>query len=345
MKTVKEANMKIGIEAVASFMPEGIVTLDDYDYLAPVLPPDAAEANPKEVRRLKDVDAVEQLAVGAARLVMEKAKLKPEDIDLIIAEQCGGRYVGPMVGTHVHEQLGIPEAVPVFNIQNCCSSMIEGLYLAWKLIQSGAHKRALVFVASAWDADGGWGVDRTSPIAPSMGDGAGAMIVSTENLKGEFLSYGTRTYGELYDKMVTEFAPSERPELEPAGRPPREANFRVEPSMFAWFQDRGDDLISDSMRDALTNAGLDFPDIDFIFPHQCFRAAMDAWAGTLEKLGVSRDKWVESFDRFGNIGAVDVVPNLDEMDRDGKMPEGSILAFFVPGGGGHTPTMIMKWLG
>ena len=72
---------------------------------------------------------------------------------------------------------------------------------------------------------------------------------------------------------------------------------------------------------------------------------MDTWADTLEELGVSRDKWVESYDRFGNIAAVDVVPNLDEMDRDGKIPSGSILAFFPPGSGGHTPTMIVKWLG
>jgi hypothetical protein len=42
--------MKIGIEAVASCMPEGVVTLEDYAYLAPVIPPDVEY--PKEVRRL-----------------------------------------------------------------------------------------------------------------------------------------------------------------------------------------------------------------------------------------------------------------------------------------------------
>ncbi len=335
--------MKIGIEAVASCMPEGVVTLDDYAYLATVIPPDVEY--PKEVRRLNDADAAEQLSVAVANQALEKTKLEPKDIDLIIAQQAGGRYFLPMIGTYVHDQVDFPQAIPVFNIQNACASMIDGLYLAWNMILSGVHKRALVLAVTALDTDGGWGLDRTAAVTPTMGDGAGAMIVSTENLKGEFLSYGTRTYGEIFKHMVTDLSPLENPELEPKDRPPRAANFHVDPIMFDWFQKHGTDLIRDSMRDALDKAGLDFPDIDFVFPHQCFRAAMDTWADTLEELGVSRDKWVESYDRFGNIAAVDVVPNLDEMDRDGKIPSGSILAFFPPGSGGHTPTMIVKWLG
>ncbi len=192
--------MKIGIETVTSYVPETIVKREDFSYLDPVTPEDFN--GPNEMRRIKDVDSVEQLAVAVAKKALEKAQLAASDIDLIIANQCGGRYVGPMVGTYVHDKLGFSETTPVFNVQNCCSSLVEGLYLAWNLIRSGAHRRALVFAVSAWDADGGWGVDRTSPVAASMGDGAGAMIVSTENLKGEFLAYSTRTYGELYEYMV-----------------------------------------------------------------------------------------------------------------------------------------------
>jgi 3-oxoacyl-[acyl-carrier-protein] synthase III len=333
----------IGIETVVSFMPDNVVTQEDFSYLKPVMPEDFR--CPDEMRRIKDVDAVEQLSVAVADRALKKAGLTAADIDLIIANQCGGRYVGPMVGTYVHDKLGFAETTAVFNVNNCCSSLVEGLYLAWNLIRSGAHQRALVFAVSAWDADGGWGVDRTSPVAAGMGDGAGAMIVSTENLKGEFLAYSTRTYGDLYEYMVAEFAPPENPELEPEGRPPREANFRVDPRMFEWFEKHGEDLVRDSMSDALEKAGLDFPDIDFIFPHQCFRAALEVWIEALEKLGVSRDKWVESFDRYGNIGAVDVAPNLEEMDDEGRMPNGSIIAMFVPGGGGHTPSLICRWLG
>ncbi|MDP6737027.1 MAG: 3-oxoacyl-[acyl-carrier-protein] synthase III C-terminal domain-containing protein [Nitrospinaceae bacterium] len=339
---MSENQQKIGIEAIVSFMPDAVVTQEDFSYLKPVMPEDFP--CPEEMRRIKDVDAVEQLAVAVADRALKKAGLTAADCDLIIANQCGGKYVGPMVGTYVHNTLGFSANTPVFNVQNCCSSLVEGLYLAWNLIRSGAHKRALVFAVSAWDADAGWGVDRTSPVAATMGDGAGAMIVSTENLKGEFLAYSTRTYGDLYEYMVAEFAPSENPELEPVGRPARTASFRVDPRMFEWFEKNGEDLIRDTMGDALEKAGLGFPDIDFVFPHQCFRAALDVWSEALEKLGVSRDKWVESFDRFGNIGAVDVAPNLEEMDDKEGMPAGSIIAMFVPGGGGHTPTLLCRWL-
>jgi 3-oxoacyl-[acyl-carrier-protein] synthase III len=63
-----------------------------------------------------------------------------------------------------------------------------------------------------------------------------------------------------------------------------------------------------------------------------------------EEAGISRDKWKETWNKYGDIGNVDMVPNLEELWQGGKIGKGSVIALFPPGGGGHTPCMIIRWL-
>ena len=42
-------------------------------------------------------------------------------------------------------------------------------------------------------------IDLTDPFNAVLGDGANAAIVSSQNMKCEFLSYYSRTFGEVYD--------------------------------------------------------------------------------------------------------------------------------------------------
>jgi hypothetical protein len=45
------------------------------------------------------------------------------------------------------------------------------------------------------------------------------------------------------------------------------------------------------------------------------------------------------------VGAVDVAATLSELLENDAIPKGAIIAFFAPGAGGHTPTMIVNYLG
>ena len=72
--------------------------------------------------------------------------------------------------------------------------------------------------------------------------------------------------------------------------------------------------------------------------------AAGVWKKELETLGLSRDKWIDSFDRYGNLGAVEIATNIEEAEQDGKLSSGSIIAMFAMAGGGHTPSMVGRWL-
>jgi 3-oxoacyl-[acyl-carrier-protein] synthase-3 len=340
--------VKIGLEAVVSYLPEKVVKREDFAYLDPIIPEGMEQMfrGADEFRRMEGDDAVEIMGVEVTKKALDSAGLKPEDIDYIIAANLGGKYMLPMVGTHIHHKVGFPEETPVLNIQTCCASFVDGFNLAWNLILSGRHKRVLVVAVTALAVEG-CGVDQTSPLAKNFGDGAGAAIVSSENLKCEFLSYHNRTFGELYDHMYVNLRPVMHPELkEKAGVQSNMGMFVLADEwFFQWAQEKGKRFAVEGIEKALKPLNLGLSDVDMIVIHHPQEFMQEIWIQGGIEAGIPREKWKELYHKIANCGNVDVAAILAELLEKGQIPKDSIIALFPPGLGGHTPCMIVKWLG
>ena len=179
-----------------------------------------------------------------------------------------------------------------------------------------------------------------------MGDGAGAAIVSTENLKCEFLTYHNETFGELYDHLVVDLMPIMHPELkEKAGVQLDMGNFfTVDEWFYKWMEREGKTFASNIIKKALDKVHLTFPDVDKIVIHQVDNTVQRWWMQGGEEIGINRNKWKETWNTRGNIGNVDIAANLVELWEQKEIKHGSIIALFAPGAGGHTPCMIIRWL-
>ena len=94
----------------------------------------------------------------------------------------------------------------------------------------------------------------------------------------------------------------------------------------------------------MKEANLTLSDLDMVVIHQPISALFERWIKGGEEIGISRNKWKETWNRHGNIGNVDIAANLVELWQDGEIKKDSILALFAPGAGGHTPCMIIRWL-
>jgi 3-oxoacyl-[acyl-carrier-protein] synthase-3 len=340
--------MKVGLETVVSYFPETVVKRSDLAYLDEVMPEGMEEMlrGADEFRRLNDENAVEILAENVARKALDSANLTVSDIDFIIAANIGGKRVFPMVGTYVHHKLGFPAETPVLNIQNFCASFVDGINTAWNFILGGRYKRILVVTVTAI-ATKGWGVDQTSPMAKSFGDGAGAAIVSAENLKCEFLSYHNHTLGELYDHMYMELMPVMHPELkEKAGVKVDMGNYLMADEYFFQNEDLlGPNLALETISRALEKAHLTTSDLDMVVIHHPMEFLHERWIKGGIEAGIGREKWKEAWNKIANCGNVDVPAKLAELSEQRQIPKGSIIALFPPGLGGHTPCMVIRWLG
>lgn len=220
--------MKVGLETVVSYCTGTVMKDTDYSYLYPLIPEEIREIfrAPKEIRRLKDNDAAEILAENVARNALERAGLRTSDIDYIIANNCGGKYTVPMVGSYIHWKLGFREETPVLHVSNACASFVDACEVAWNLILASKYKRILVVAVSAWETKGGQArADLTDPMSSGMGDGAGAAVVSSQNLKCEFLSYYNRTFSEVYDLCGADLRPPANQQLKQAADQPPISNY------------------------------------------------------------------------------------------------------------------------
>jgi 3-oxoacyl-[acyl-carrier-protein] synthase III len=344
--------MQVGLESVVSYMPETVMTRAERSYLDSVIPEEHLPMfrGPEEVRRLNDENAVEIMAEAVNRKALEKAKLVPSDIDFIISGNIGGKKLFPMVGSYIHEKVGFKKDTPVVNIQNFCASFVDGVYLAWNLVLSGQHKRVLVSAVTSVGpepAKTGWGVDQTSPAGKFCGDGAGAAIVSSENLKCEFLSYANRTLGEIYDHMRMEYMPVMNPHLKETAGVRTDAGIFLTMDEWAmgWGMGLGKTVMMPTIEEALRKAGLTLSDLDMVILHHPMDIFHEAWIKDGIESGIGAEKWKLAYDKIGNCGNVDVAYKLSELSEQGRIPKDSIIALYPPGLGGHTPCMIIRWLG
>jgi 3-oxoacyl-[acyl-carrier-protein] synthase III len=341
-------NKRVGLETIVREMPETVVTAKEKEYLRPVIPDFLLDVlrYPDEVRRFSHNDAAEILAESVAKKALDKAGLKPSDIDAIIANNCGGKYASPMVGPYVHEKLGFPKEVPVFNISNACASFVDACEAAWNFVLGGRYQRVLIVAVTALDTSGGGGrTDFTNPWLGVMGDGSAAGIVSSQNLKCEFLSYYGRTEGACYDFCGTDIRGPANPGLKGAPeQPPISSYLFLAPEYTQWWQAGGERFGVDGIEGALKKTNLALSDIDLVLFHQPADLIFDVWIDGGVKAGLSRDKWKHTWDKYGNLASCSIPVNLAEFWEEGIFHENMIQAWISVGAGGHIPTMIAKWL-
>lgn len=336
--------MAIGLSTVTAHFPDTVLTAEDFAYLAPITP--AGMAGPQQLRRLRDPRATEILGEAAARRALDTAGLAAGDVDLLVTQHIGGQYILPGPGSGLHRALGLPRSTPAWNLQTSCASFVDGCELARNMVRAGEYRRVLLVTVTAV-ATPGWGVDQSSAFAQAAGDGAGAAVISDRDVRFEILAYSNRTYGELYDQMAVDFRPAEHPELIDERSPANTAcGLHVQEEFFAWVQTEGGrGFARDCIGEALRKINFSFADLDLVIPHQAHKFMVDLWTEGLAEEGVAPDKWRDTWDRHGNIGAVDPAATLTEVLAQGELPAGAIVALFAPGAGGHTPTMILRYLG
>lgn len=141
---------RVGITGVAAFLPERTVTSEevearvarDSDGYRP-LRGIVARMTGIGARHLADDDQqASDLAVGAARRLLERRGLTPGDVDLLIFGSASRDLVEPATAHIVSAKLGT--GCPVFDVTNACNSFLNAVQIAEALVQSGQHARVLV---------------------------------------------------------------------------------------------------------------------------------------------------------------------------------------------------------
>lgn len=267
------------------------------------------------------------LGLEAARLALERAGWKPEDLDLILFATLSPDIFFPGSGCLLQHKLGL-KTTPAMDIRNQCTGFLYALATADAFIRAGEMERILIVGAEVHST----GLDistRGRTVAVLFGDGAAAVCVEgreTPERTGVLASV-LHAQGEFAEALKVE-APASR-------KNPRITQEMLERGEHYPYME-GQTVFKHAVRrlpevarEVATKAGVDLKDVDLIIPHQA-NYRINQMVG--EMLGCP-EKVFHNIERYGNTTAASIPIAWDEAVEMGKVRSGMLVLFLAFGSG------------
>jgi 3-oxoacyl-[acyl-carrier-protein] synthase-3 len=276
-------------------------------------------------RRILEKGATSDLATNAALDLMEKHKIKADEIDCIIVATVTPDMFFPPTACLVQKRIGAKNAWG-FDLEAACSGFLFAFQTGCALIESGQYKKVMVIGADKMSSITDY-TDRNNCIL--FGDGGAAVLVEPSEDKTLGLQdFILRVDGSGEDALHMRGGGSLNP-------PSHET---VDKKMHYIYQDgkavfkvavKG---MADVSYELMQKNNLNSEDIAYLVPHQANLRIIDA---TAERMGLSKDKVMINIDRYGNTTAATIPSCLVEYYRAGKIKKSDkiILSAF---GAGYT---------
>ena len=324
------------------YVPENDVTNDD---LAKVMDTNDAwiqeRTGIKERRHIKkgDGNTTSGMGVKAAKIALERAKLEPDDIDMIVFATLSPDMYFPGGGVQVQELMGM-RTVPALDVRNQCSGFIYALSVADQYIRTGMYKHVLV-IGSENHSGGLDFTTRGRSVSVIFGDGAGAAVVSrNEGDKGGILSTHLHSEGKHKDELALQ-GPSTGywvPEI--IEKNPQE-DIPYYPYMNGTFVFKHAVVrFAEVIMEGLKANQLSVSDIDMLIPHQ---ANLRISQFIQSKLKLSDDQVFNNIQKYGNTTAASIPIALTEAWEEGKIKEGDLVVLAAFGSGFTWGSAIIRW--
>lgn len=280
-----------------------------------------------------DEECTSTFATAAARLALERAKIKAEDLDLIICATVCPDQALPSTAVLIQSQLGAKKAA-AFDLVAACSGFIYGLTVANQFIASGLHKNILVIGVEVLSRYVDY-TDRATCVI--FGDGAGAAVVTRSD---------DPTRGVLATRIQSDgdYAPVL---YIPGGGTKIPASHTSVNEGQHFIKMKGNELfkvavrsMEDICRQVLDEQKMTPGDIDLFVPHQANQRITDAVA---ERLGVPSEKVFSNIEHTGNTSAASIPICLDELAEAGRLKPGMIVIMASFGAGVTWGAVLMRW--
>ena len=162
------------ISGVGSYVPAKILSNADLEKMVETSDDWIISRTGIKERRMAEKDEfTSDLATKAGLRAMQRAAVKPDELDLIIVATITGDMPFPSTSCLVQQKLGATRAA-AFDIQAACSGFIFGLEIAQQFIMSRTYDTVLVIGAEKLSSIVDW-QDRNTCVL--FGDGAGAAVL------------------------------------------------------------------------------------------------------------------------------------------------------------------------
>ncbi len=269
----------------------------------------------------------------AAEAAMEHARVKPDEIDLIIVPTVTPDMIFPATACLIQEMIGAPNAWG-YDLEGACSGFLFALQNARAQIEAGHAKKVLVIGTEVMSSILDW-TDRNSCIL--FGDGAGAVVVEAidESRIGIFDAInGMDGKGAKHLHMKAGGS------LMPASQD------TIDNKLHTVFQS-GREVYKSAVKgmakvtkDIVDRNGFTGVDVDLFVPHQANIRIIEA---AQRRVGLEDHQVAITIDRYGNTTAASIPSALRVAYEEGRLKEGSLVVLCAFGAGFTWGSCIMRW--
>ncbi len=273
----------------------------------------------KERRVVTDQSTCD-LAIEASKKALEMASLKATDLDLIILATTTPDKIFPATATMLQHRIGA--SCPAFDLQAVCAGFVFALSTAQQYIENGSANNILVVGSETMSKIVDWN-DRSTAIL--FGDGAGAVVVSSDNTTGIKHSklYSDGSY--MSSLHVNNDRINELGTIEMAGNEVYKIAVK---------------RLSELAEETLNNCNMTSDDLTWMVPHQANIRIISAVA---KRINLPMSKVILTLDKHGNTSAASIPLALDVAVRDGRIKKGDSLLFEGIGGGFSWGSVLVEY--
>ncbi len=264
------------------------------------------------------------LGVEAAKIAIDRAGIKCDEIDLVLCATISPDYMCmPSTACLIADKLGISD-VMAFDISAACTGFIYALSVAKAFVESGMKKNVLIIGAEKLSSIVDY-TDRTTCML--FGDGAGAAIISaTDNINEAIIDVRCSADGSQKDLLMTP---------------------GVESGEKQFMQMKGNETFKIAVR-TLTNDvikileknNMSNDDIDLFIPHQANYRIIKAVGDALE---FRDEQKVLTVDKYGNTSSASIPMAINDCYESGRLKLGDTMLLDAFGGGLTWGSAIVKF--
>lgn len=346
--------------------------------VAPRLPMVSRLTGVRRVHVADDDQQASDLAVAASRVVLDRAGLGPQDVDLLIFASATQDMIEPATSHITAAKLGV--RAPVMDVKNACNSVLNGIEVAEALIGTGRYRRVLVACGEMPTRGVRWELPDRRTYAMSapgytMSDaGAAVLVEATEAAPGTGPAAGAGSGPTVGDGVLPGRADgfdddlaAELADLIDPGRPsgilasvfvaesqhwdvgmlPGGGTVNPRDPERSYFEIDGsrlreafDAIGSGPVDEALAAAGVTMDDVALVAVHQ---VAVTYLADVRRALGVPADRTIVTVADHGNMASATLPLQLVLAIESGRLRRGDVVLLLGLAGGISMGAMVVRW--
>ena len=319
------------ITALGSYLPSKILNNQDLEKMVDTNDDWILTRTGIKERRILDKGiGTSFMAIKAAKQIIQKKKLDPSEIDMVIVATITPDMHVSATAAYVATELGAVNAFG-YDLQAACSGFLYGMSVASSFIESGRYKKIILIGADKMSSIIDYS-DRNTCII--FGDGAGAVLFEPNpeglGMQDEFM----RSDGVGREFLRIEAGGSVVPSTIDSIKKKKHFLYQDGKSVFKYAVSN----MANASYQIMERNNLSNEDVNYLVPHQANKRIIDA---TANRMGIRESKVLMNIEKYGNTTAATIPLILSDYEK--KFKKGDNIIFAAFGGGFTWGASYLKW--